>query len=155
MHRPVLTYRASSYGLALHDPLAYRFLLARGRALSTAFPHDAQERARTCLRAARELASRVHDMEAVREASEALAAVPAWGLLEALFTGALSPPEEPTLTQEDITRIIEHERQMRTTPRFPAVSGTRKRRQGSSLRQRRQRRMVDDLFSLLPFKNLL
>jgi hypothetical protein len=154
MQRPALTYRASGYGLALHDPLAYRFLLARGRALSTALHHDAPERARLCLRAARELASRVRDMEAVREASEALATIPSWGLLEAMITGTLSPPEEEALTQEDIARIIEDERQSRTTPQFPAVSSIRKRRQGSTRRQRRQRRMFDDLFSMLPFKDL-
>ena len=98
----------------LNDPLAYRFLLARGQALGACRAPDAQERARMCLRAARELAGRVRDMDAVRDASAALEALPDWGLFDALLTGALSPPTETALTQEEIAHIIERERQNRT-----------------------------------------
>lgn len=149
MHRPALTYRAAGQGLALHDPLAYRFLLARGRALAMCLGFDVQERARTCLQAARELASRARDMEAVREATEALAAIPAWGMFEAMFSGRLTPPEEPPLTQEEITQFIERERQSRSTPRFPATTHAPKRRRSSTPRRRR-RTLMDDLFSLFP-----
>jgi hypothetical protein len=153
LERPALTYRASGQGLALNDPLVYRFLLARGRVLGMCLGMDIQERARDCLRAARDLASRVRDMEAVREATETLAAIPTWDLLDAMFSGRLPSPEEPPLTQEDITRLIERERQIRTTPRFPATMGRRKRRQ-SSTRRRRRRSLLDDLFEALPFDDL-
>ena len=69
---PALTYAASSYGLAQDGSLLHRFLLVRGQALKAATGFEAQERAQQCLRAARELAGRARDMDAVREASAAL-----------------------------------------------------------------------------------
>ncbi|MGE3540515.1 MAG: hypothetical protein AB7N91_24125 [Candidatus Tectimicrobiota bacterium] len=152
MQRPALTYRAAGQGLALSDPLLYRFVLARGRALGLCPGMETQERARVCLRAARDLASRVRDMEAVREATEALAAIPAWGMLDAMFSGRMPSLEEPPLTQEDITQIIQQERQRRTLPRFPASTTPRKRRQ-SSTPARRRRSKLDELFEALPFKD--
>jgi hypothetical protein len=113
MGRPALTYHAAGCGLALSDPLAYRFLLARGQALCASPAVDVQERARTCLRAARELAGRARDMEAVREASTALDSLPEWGMFDAILTGMLSPPTETALTQEEIAHIIERERSRR------------------------------------------
>lgn len=151
LQRPALAYRAAGQGLALHDPLAYRFLLARGRALGLSYDFNVAERARACLRAARELASRMRDMDAVREASEALAAIPHWGMFNAMLHGTPAALEEPLLTQEDITQLIARECQSRSAPHFPTTSDTRKRRQPSPRRQR-PRRMLDDLFSMLPFE---
>ena len=116
MGRPALTYHAAGRGLALSDPLAYRFLLARGQALSTRRAVDGEERARACLQAARELASRARDMDAVREASAALDSLPEWAMFNAMLTGMLSPSTETALTQEEIAHIIERERQSRTDP---------------------------------------
>src|SRR5262249_848806 len=65
MGRPALAYHAAGRGLALSDPLAYRFLLARGQALCAGRTLDGEDRARACLRAGRELASRARDMDAV------------------------------------------------------------------------------------------
>src|SRR5262245_11909247 len=42
--RPALTYHAAGRGLALSDPLAYRFLLARGQALSASRAADGEDR---------------------------------------------------------------------------------------------------------------
>ena len=69
---PALTYAASSYGLAQDGSLMHRFLLVRGQALKATPSFEEQARARQCLRAARELAGRARDMDAVREASAAL-----------------------------------------------------------------------------------
>src|SRR5712691_10920107 len=152
MGRPALTYRAAGYGLALSDPLAYRFLLARGQALCAARVFEAQERARTCLRAARELAGRTRDMEAVRDASAALETLPEWGMFDAVLTGALSPPAETAPTQEEITHIIERERRNRTTPQFPATPTSRKRRRSQPPRRRLPRGLFEDIFSFFPFE---
>ncbi len=152
MGRPALTYRAAGHGLALSDPLAYRFLLARGQALCACGALNAQERARTCLRAARELAGRTRDMEAVREASAALDSLPEWGMLDAVLTGGLSPPTETALTQEEITHIIERERRNRTTPQFPATPTSRKRRRSQPPRRRLPRGLFEDIFSFFPFE---
>ena len=119
--RPALAYHAAGRGLALSDPLAYRFLLARGQALSVSRAADGEDRARACLRAARELASRARDMDAVREASAALDTLPEWGMFDAMLTGMFSPPTETALTQEEIACIIECERQSRRTPQFTAT----------------------------------
>ena len=135
------------------DPLAYRFLLARGQALCACPAFDVQERARTCLRAARELASRARDMEAVREASAALDSLPEWGMLDAMLTGMLSPPTETALTQEEIGHIIERERQSRRIPQFPATSTSRKRRRSKPLRRRLPRGLLEDIFSFFPFED--
>ena len=85
------SYHAAGRGLALSDPLAYRFLLARGQALCASRALDGEERARACLRAARELASRARDMDAVREASAALDNLPEWACLTRCSRDALAP----------------------------------------------------------------
>ena len=151
MGRPALTYHAAGRGLALSDPLAYRFLLARGQALSVSRAADGEDRARACLRAARELASRARDMEAVREASTTLDNLPEWGMFDAMLTGMLSPPTETALTQEEITRIIERERQSRRTPQFPVTPTSRKRRRSKPRRHRLPRGVLEDIFSFFPF----
>jgi hypothetical protein len=150
--RPALTYHAAGRGLALSDPLAYRFLLARGQAVSASLAADGEERARACLRAARELASRARDMEAVREASAALDSLPEWALLDAMFTGRLSPPTEPAPTQEEIAHIIARERQSRTPPHFPATPAPRKRRRSTPRRHRLPRGLLEDIFAFFPFE---
>jgi len=81
MGRPALTYHAAGRGLAMSDPLAYRFLLARGQALCAGRAFEVEERARTCLRAARELAGRARDMESGAEASTALDSLPGGTIL--------------------------------------------------------------------------
>src|SRR5262245_2099022 len=153
MGRPSLTYHAAGRGLALSDPLAYRFLLARGQALCACPAFDAQERARTCLRAARELASRARDMDAVREASTALDNLPDWAMFNAMLTGMLSPSTETALTQEEIAHIIERERQSRRTPQFPATPTSRKRRRSKPRRHRLPHGLLEDIFSFFPFED--
>jgi hypothetical protein len=153
MGRPALTYHAAGRGLALSDPLVYRFLLARGQALSASRAADGEDRARACLRAARELASRARDMEAVREASTALDSLPDWDMFDAVLTGMRSPPTETVLTQGEITRIIERERRIRTTPRFPATPPPRKRRRSKPRRPRLPRGLLEDIFSFFPFED--
>jgi len=151
MGRPALTYHAAGRGLALSDPLAYRFLLARGQALCAGRAFEVEERARACLRVGRELAGRARDMEAVREASTALDSLPDWGMFDAVLTGVLSPPTETALTQEEITQIIERERRNHTTPQFPATPTSRKRRRSKPPRRRLPRGLLEDIFSFFPF----
>jgi len=153
MGRPSLAYQAAGRGLALSDPLAYRFLLARGQALSASRAVDGEERARACLRVARELASRARDMDAVRAASAALDNLPEWAMFNALLTGMLSPPTETALTQAEIAHIIEHERQSRRTPQFPATSTPRKRRRSKPRRHRLPRELFEDIFAFFPFED--
>jgi hypothetical protein len=153
MGRPTLTYHAAGRGLALFDALAYRFLLARGQALSASRAADGEDRARACLRAARELASRARDMDAVREASAALDHLPEWAMLPAMFTGMFSPPTEPAPTQEEIAHIIERERQSRRTPQFSATPAPRKRRRSKPPRRRLPRGLLEDIFSFFPFED--
>jgi hypothetical protein len=153
MGRPALTYHAAGRGLALSDPLAYRFLLARGQALCAGRAFEVEERARACLRAARELASRARDMEAVREASTALDSLPDWGMFDAVLTGVLSPPTETALTQEEIAHIIERECQNRRTPQFPATPTSRKRRRSKPRRHQLPRGLLEDIFSFFPFED--
>jgi hypothetical protein len=153
MGRPALTYHAAGRGLALSDPLTYRFLLARGQALSTSRAVDGEDRARACLRAARELASRARDMDTVREASAALDNLPEWAMLNAMFTGMFSPPTESAPTQEEIAHIIERERQSRRTPQFTATPAPRKRRQSKPRRHRLPRELLEDIFSFFPFED--
>ena len=83
MGRPALTYAASGQGLAHDGPLVSRFLLARGQALQVATTERERNRARQCLRAARELAGRSRDLEVMREASAALDTLPDWQALDA------------------------------------------------------------------------
>jgi hypothetical protein len=132
--QPTLTYLASGQGLAHDGPLVHRFLLARGRALRTAATQRERERARQCLRAARELASRSRDMEAVREASAALDTLPSWSGFDMSVFGTPPPPETPP-TQEDITRIIASERRQRSLPRFAVEKAPRKPRKTKPRRQ--------------------
>jgi hypothetical protein len=153
MGRPALAYHAAGRGLALSDPLAYRFLLARGQALSASRAADGEDRARACLRAARELASRARDMDAMREASTALDNLPEWAMLNAMSTGMFSPPTETALTQEEIARIIERERQSRRTPQFLATPTPRKRRRPKPPRLRLPRGLLEDIFSFFPFED--
>ncbi len=153
MGRPALAYHAAGRGLALSDPLAYRFLLARGQALCASRAADGEDRARACLRAARELASRARDMDAVREASAALDNMPEWAMLHAMFTGMFSPPTEAALTQEEIARIIARERQSRRTPQFTATSAPRQRRRPTSRRLRLPGGLLEDIFSFFPFED--
>jgi hypothetical protein len=153
MGRPALTYHAAGRGLALSDPLAYRFLLARGQALCASRSADGEDRARACLRAARELASRARDMDAVREASAALDNLPEWAMLHAMFTGMFSPPTEPAPTQEEIAHIIERERQSRRTPQFTATPRPRQRRRSKPPRHRLPRGLLEEIFSFLPFED--
>jgi hypothetical protein len=91
-------------------------------------------------------------MDAVRDASAALEALPDRGLFDAVLTGALSPPTETALTQEEITHIIERERQSRTTPQFPATPTSRKRRQSKPRRHRLPRGLFEDFFSFFAFE---
>jgi hypothetical protein len=153
MGRPALTYHAAGCGLALSDPLAYRFLLARGQALCASRAFDGEDRARACLRAARELASRARDMDAMREASTALDNLPEWAMFNAMLTGMLSPSTETALTQEEIVRIIERERQNRRTPQFPATPTSRKRRRSKPRRHRLPHGLLEDIFSFFPFED--
>jgi hypothetical protein len=153
MGRPALAYHAAGRGLALSDPLAYRFLLARGQALSVSRAADGEDRARACLRAARELASRARDMDTVREASAALDNLPEWAMLNAMFTGMFSPPTETALTQEEIAHIIARECQSRRPPQFLATPTSRKRRRSKSPRRRLPRGLLEDIFSFFPFED--
>jgi hypothetical protein len=153
MNRPSLAYHAAGRGLALSDPLAYRFLLARGQALCVSRAADGEDRARACLRAGRELASRARDMDTVREASAALDNLPEWPLLNAMFTGMFSPPTETALTQEEIAHIIEHECQSRRAPQFTATPTSRKRRRSKSPRRRLPRGLLEEIFSFFPFED--
>lgn len=149
MGRPALTYVAAGQGLHHEGPLQYRFLLARGQTLSQCQGSVEQSRARQCLQAARELASRARDMEAVREASQALDAVPHWDpFLNLLLDGPeLTPEEAPTAAE--ITRVITFEEQHKKVPRFPAAKAARPVRTKKPKRPRLPGGMLDDLFSFL------
>jgi len=149
MGRPALTYVASGRGLADDGPLLHRFLLARGRALRAARSQRDRERARRCLRAARELAGRARDMEAVREASAALDAMPPGSgfdpsLRDDPFTGDMVP------TQEEIMRTVAAERRRLDIPRFAADQSPPAPR---GRRRPRQRDLFDELVELLEGKS--
>lgn len=103
---PSLSYAASGRGLADDGPLLHRFLLTRGRVLGTFMAQRDRERARQCLRAARELAARARDMEAIREASAALQ--PPFGF-NPWMVQAPSRDDTPP-TPEEIQRILAAER---------------------------------------------
>jgi hypothetical protein len=133
---PALTYAASGEGLAHDGPLLHRFLLARGRVLSSAASRRDRDRAGLCLRAARQLAGRARDMDAVREASAGIDALPRAG------EGAPWEPREAVadtepLTGEDIARLLQAER---SRPQGPTFAGTRRKR------RRAPRRPQPDLF---------
>jgi hypothetical protein len=143
---PSLTYAASGQGLAHDGAQLHRFLLARGRALALAWTERERQRARACLRAARELASRARDMEAVREATTALRTVSAGMDVDPFARDNRSPDGEP-LTQAEITKIVADERRRREVPRFATEAPPRKQRRR---RKRQPRRGVfDDFLSFL------
>ena len=149
MGRPALTYAASGEGLATDGPLLHRFLLARGRALSAAASRRDRDRAGRCLRAAREVAGRARDMDAVREASSAI---------DALGRSPERPPWAPPapvadlepLTTGEIARLISAERAHRQAPTFGGEKAPRKRRRQP---RRPQRDLFDDFLAFLE-KNL-
>lgn len=147
--RPSLTYAAAGQGLSQDGPLQYHFLLARGKTLSQCHSSLEQARARQCLRAARELASRARDMEAVRDASQALETVPRWDpFLNTLLGGPdLAPEEAPTAAE--ISRLIAIEARNRKVPRFPAAKAQRTVRAKKPQRPRLPGGILDDLFSFL------
>jgi hypothetical protein len=141
MARPAVTYVASGRGLADDGPLLHRFLLARGRALRTASSAADRDRGRRCLRAARELAGRARDMEAVREASAALDTIPSeTGFDRVMPDDSFNDDRAPA--QEEIMRTVAAERRSPDIPRF-AVEKAR------SARRRRRRPREPDLFEEL------
>jgi hypothetical protein len=143
---PALTYAASSYGLMQDGPLLHRFLLARGQALKAATGIEAQERARQCLRVARELAGRARDLEAVREASAALQTLVAGSWF---FPWMWDGPavSESAATQEEIRHTLHSERRRRTTPRFAHTREPRRRRQRRPSRRPSPRGLFEGLFT--------
>ncbi len=120
-----LAYAASGQGLAQDGELLHRFLLARGRVLALAGTERERERARQCLRAARELAARGRDVEAVREAAAALRALPVGVDFTPFALGDRSLDDVP-LTQAEIARIVADERRCREVPRVLAGPAPRK-----------------------------
>jgi hypothetical protein len=145
---PALTYAAAGCGLAQDGPLMHRFLLARGRALKAATDLEAQERARQCLRAARELAGRARDMDTVREASAALHMLPAGIGLPPWMWDNPAPSESPA-TQEEIQHTIAAERRHRATPRFTHGRAPRRRRQARRPRRHPMRDLFEEMFTWL------
>ena len=143
---PALTYAASSHGLTQDGSLLHRFLLARGQALKAATGIEAQERAQQCLRAARELAGRARDMDAVREASAALQTLSAGSWFSPWMWDSPALSESPA-TQEEIQRTINSERRRRATPRFTRTGEPRRRRQRKPSRWPSMRGMFEDLFT--------
>jgi hypothetical protein len=144
--KPALTYAASSYGLAQNEALMHRFLLARGQALQAATGFEARERARQCLRAARELAARARDMDAVREASAALQALSVGSWLNPWMWDSPALSEAPA-TQEEIQRTINAERRRRATPRFTRAREPRRKRQRMPSRRQSMRGLFQDLYT--------
>jgi hypothetical protein len=145
MGRPALTYAASGQGLAADGPLLHRFLLARGRALVAAASRRDRDRAWPCLGAARELAGRARDMDAVREASSALDALAPSAELPPWVPRAPVAAAEPP-TPEEIARCVRTERARRQVPVFSADKPARKRRRAP---KQQQRDLFDDLFAFL------
>jgi hypothetical protein len=143
---PALTYAASNYGLTQDGSLLHRFLLARGQALKAATGIEAQERAHQCLRAARELAGRARDLDAVREASAALQTLAAGGWFFPWMWDGPAVSESPA-TQEEIQRTIHSERRRRATPRFTHTREPRRRRQRKPSRRLSLRGIFEGLFT--------
>ena len=144
LERPSLTYLASGHGLAYEAPHLHRFLLARGLCLSS-HPQESA-RARQCLRAARELANRARDMEAVSQASAALDTLPAWGPFGSLLFGAPHPAEAPP-SQNEINQTISLERRRKTPPRVSKRAFGR-RSHSPAFRPRLSRNLFNDMLSL-------
>jgi hypothetical protein len=143
---PALTYAASNYGLTQDGSLLHRFLLTRGQALKAATGIEAQERAHQCLRAARELAGRARDLEAVREASAALQALAAGGwFFPWMWDGPAVSESAPT--QEEIQRTLRSERRRRATPRFTHTREPKRRRQRRPSRRPSLRGIFEGLFT--------
>ncbi len=145
MGRPSLTYAASGEGLAGDGPLLHRFLLARGRALSAAASRRDRDRAVSCLRAARDLAGRARDLDAVREASSAIDALSG---PRDIAPWASPPPvaDGLPLAADDIARIIAAERGRRQAPAFGAEKAGRKRQRAP---RRQQRDLFDDFLAFM------
>jgi hypothetical protein len=148
--RPGLTYVAAGRGLADEGPLFHRFLLARGRALSLAGGEWERQRAWGCLRAARELARRARDMDAVRDASAALDSLPAPSGLAGLLAGPFGGDDQRTPdqapTSDEVAAIVAAERRTLAMPDF----GASRARSGRRRRPRRRRRgLLDQLIRLL------
>ena len=143
--RPGLTYAASGEGLAGDGRLLHRFLLARGRALSAAAARRDRDRAVPCLCAARELAGRARDTDAVREASSAIDALTR---MPDLMPWADPPPvaDQAPPTAEEIARIIGTERARRQPPPFTSEKAGRKRHRA---RHRQQGDLFDDVLAFL------
>jgi hypothetical protein len=148
---PALTYRAAGQGLTQGGPLVHRFLLARGQALGASWGPQEQQRARQCLRAARELASRARDMEVVRDASAALDKLPDWDMFDALLSGSPASRAETAVTPEEIAQVIDVERGSRKVPRFMAPTTPRRPRRARA-RRRGTRNLFDELLSFLEFE---
>ena len=141
--RPTLTYLAAGQGLQQDGPLLHRFLLARGQALQSAMWE--QDRAQNCLRAARELATRARDMDAVREASTAIDSSFGWGGLPPMLRGLVFGPEDAP-SPEYATKILTGERQHRAVPRFPREKAPRKK---ATRRPRQPRGLFGGLLKFL------
>ena len=153
MDRPSLTYLAAGQGLSYEEPHLHRFLLARGKALCLATAQKEYNRARQCLRVARELANRARDMEAVSQASAALESLPAWGDLDALLFGVPRPAEAPP-EQIEINRTIATERRHKNPPRWQTQTALRKSRGRKPLQPRLSRKLFDDMLSFLDLDGL-
>jgi hypothetical protein len=148
--RPTLTYVAAGQGLTQEGPLQHRFLLARGQTLLGSQGLQAHTRARQCLRAARELASRARDLDAVREASQGLEGLPQWDLLGSLLTGAPNPlSAEAAPTSEEIAVTIDAERRSPRAPRFSTMKPPRPSRPKKPRRHRAAYGMIEEMISFL------
>ncbi len=153
MGRPALTYLAAGQGLTQEGPLQHRFLLARGQTLVGAYGFQQQTRARRCLQAARVLAGRARDLDAVREASQALESIPPeWGMLNTFLPpGFGPPPEEAAPTPDDIALTILVERDSRQPPRLATKKPPRVARPKKPKRDRAafEFDMLDEILSFL------
>ncbi|NOT56136.1 MAG: hypothetical protein HOP18_16170 [Deltaproteobacteria bacterium] len=151
MGRPTLTYLAAGHGLTQEGPLQHRFLLARGQTLIGSQGFQQQTRARRCLQAARVLAGRARDLDAVREASQALESLPSeLGLLSTLLPpGFGPPPEEAEPTPEEIAVTINVERGSRHPPRLATKKPARLARPKKPKRDRAPFDMLEEMLSFL------
>jgi hypothetical protein len=144
IEQPALTYAASGRGLAQDGPLLHRFLLARGQALTSGMTPAEHERARDCLLAARELAARARDLDAVREAAAALASLRSKPDVDPWMWSDPAPSDEPP-TQEEILRIIAAERRRQPAPALFAGKASPRRRRARSSRRDELHGLMDAL----------
>lgn len=144
--QPALTYAASGHGLAQDGALLHRFLLGRGQSLQAATMPRERERARQCLRVARELAGRCRDMEAVRQAAAALQALPSGMRFDPWMWDLPSQGETPP-TQDEILETIAAERQRAPVPHFTSERKPRRRRKAKSPRRQPLRGLFEALFT--------